>query len=375
MTESLRIGIVAQTTFYLPPPTHTGDVVILDLARSLDELGHDVDLYAPQGTLKPGRGRVIPIPASWGKGTPFSWELEQIGYDSNEDDLLREDVVHDFSATKRFAENLYNVEHHDGVVSTLLGGVWTHPDPPVNIVVWSEAMRRRGLRGATDYEDTPTPEMGGPSQRPIKDAHVVLGGVDTDWYSPGDTPKEDFFLWMNRWHPAKGYQVAIELARKTGIPLVMAGEHPDNEMFDYQRNCALEAQRLAADLPNVRFEWLPADPHHHEAKRELYRRAKALLYSIQFQEPFGLGQVEALACGTPVIGIDYGSVPEVVQGGLTGLVCQDDMADLSIACEAIEGIDPANCRREAVRRFDRRVMARAYLEQYELVMEGKIWGN
>ncbi len=90
----------------------------------------------------------------------------------------------------------------------------------------------------------------------IKDAHVVYGGIDTDYYSPGGD-KDEFFLWMNRWQPAKGYHAAIRLARQTGIPLVMAGDRPEDEIFDYQRQCALEAQRLAAGLPNVRFEWLP----------------------------------------------------------------------------------------------------------------------
>ena len=263
--ETLGVGLVATATFPLPPPTHTGDVVILDLARAVDELGHEVDLYAPATTERPGRGHVFPIPASWGKGTPMPWELEQWAWEQHQDQLHREDIVHDFSATKRIAENLFH-EGRTNAISTLLGGVWSHPDPPWNIVVWSEAMRERGLRGATDYESTPTPELGGPPQKPIRDAHVVYGGVDTERYSPG-VAKENTFLWMNRWHPAKGYRVAIELARRTGIPLVMAGDHPDDEMFDFQRECALEAQRLAAGLPNVRFEWLPAEePYHHQAK-------------------------------------------------------------------------------------------------------------
>lgn len=364
----MKVAVITTHSFPLPPPTHTGDIVILDLAIALHALGHEVTMYAPEGTKAPGR--LLTMPYSLGKSSPSSEACEQQCFNDHAAALRAEDIIHDFSITKRIAETLGSEGRP--TVSTLLSSAWAHPNPPLNICVWSEAMRQRGLRGATDYEGTPTPEMGGPPQRPIRDAHVVHGGIDTDWYTP-EGAKESFFLWMNRNHPAKGYQVAIDLARKTGIDLVMAGEHPDREMFEYQRACALEAVRMAEGLPNVRFEWLPADPDHHTAKRELYRRAKALLYTIQFQEPFGLSQVESLACGTPLIATNFGSVPEIVQHGRTGFVC-NTMADLEAAVQRVGAIDPAECRRDAVARFDRGVMARAYLEQYRLVMSGQGWG-
>jgi len=368
----MRIAIIAMCTFPIPAPTHTGDVVIVDLARSLEEMGHQVDLYAPAGSWEPTDGHLFPTRATRGAPTPLQAECEQECFDRYRGVLLEADVVHDFSVTKRVVENLMRLGRSN-VISTLLGGVWTHPDPPRNIVVWSNAMRERGLRGATDYEDTPNPGMGGPPTRPIKDARVVYGGVDTDWYTP-DSGEVSEFLWMNRWHPAKGYRLAIELARETGIPLVMAGEHPDREMFEYQRDCALEAKRLAEGVPNIRFEWLPGDPDHHVAKRALYRRAKALLYTVQFQEPFGLSQVEALACGAPVVGTSFGSVPEVIESGATGWVCSNDVVALYTACDHIDRISPAKCRDEAVRRFDRRVMARAYMDVYKKVLDGEGWG-
>lgn len=370
----MKIGIITTHSFPIPTPTHTGDVVITDLARTLDEMGHEVDLYAPAGTYKPPNGRQLPMRCSLGKATPSSWVCEQECFESYAEILRREDIVHDFSISKRITETLI-AEGKRNVISTLLGGTWTHPNPPINIVVWSKAMRERGLRGATDYEGTPTPEMGGPPQQPIKDAHVVHGGIDTDWYTPAIDRKEGFLLWMNRWHPAKGYHVAIEVAKGTGLELVMAGEHPDREMFEYQKNCALHAVELAKGLPNVRFEWLPPDPDHHEAKRELYRRAKALLYTVQFQEPFGLSQVEALSCGTPVIGINFGSVPELITDGVTGYVRDNDVKSLTVAAERAGEIDPKICRSEAVNKFDRRVMAKSYLNEYQAVIDGKGWGE
>lgn len=208
----------------------------------------------------------------------------------------------------------------------------------------------------------------------MKDVHVVYGGIDTSWYTP-TYKKDGFFLWMNRWHKAKGYDVAIELAKATGIELVMSGEHPDREWHDVQRKCVAEAQDLASGLPNVRFEWLPADPDHHLAKRDLYRKAKALLYTVQFQEPFGLSQAESLACGTPVIGTRFGSVPEVVEDGLTGYVRSNSIEDLATALPLIDSINPSICRNQAIKRFDKSVMAKSYLIEYQSVIDGNVWGN
>lgn len=370
----MRIGIAAMHTFPLPSPRHTGDVVILDLARTLGELGHEVSLFAPEGTSEFPGVRVFPMPCAWGQGTPSPWDCEATCYEKHHDLICNLNVFHDFSATKNMTERLWR-KGYQRTLSTLLGGTWLHPRPPFNIVVWTEAMRQRGLRGATDYENTPTPALGGPPQPPIRDARVAHGGIDTARYVP-TYDKRGFFLWMNRWHPAKGYHVAIELARRTGIELVMSGEAPENEASEYQRECALEAQRLASGLPNVRFEWLP-DPEaaHHARKIELYQQARALLYTVQFQEPFGLSQVEAMACGTPVIGINYGSVPEVVTNGKTGLVVADDYDELARAVRDIDEIKPETCREIAVERFDRSVMASRYLALYNEVIQGRGWGQ
>jgi glycosyltransferase involved in cell wall biosynthesis len=368
----MKIGIVATHSFPIPSPTHTGDVVILDLAKSLDEMGHTVNLYAPEGTHCTSKGKVFPMRASYGKYPPAGEDCEQECFNNHAESLRNEDIVHDFSVTKRIVQSLYN-ECRKNIISTIMGGAWMQSQQPHNLIVWSESHRDRVIRGATDYENTPTPNLAGINGNPVKEAHIVNGGIDTEYYCP-TYEKKNFLLWMNRWHPVKGYSRAIEIARLCpDIEIVLAGEHPDREMFDYQKQCALEAVKLAEGLPNVKFEWLPADPHHHEAKRALYQQAKALLYTIQFNEPFGLSQVEALACGTPVIGTNYGSVPEVISDGVTGFVCENDVQKFIEAIRKIDNINPQTCREHAVRRFDRRVMANSYLTQYNEVISGKGW--
>lgn len=373
----MRIGIVATHSWPLPPPIFTGDVVIIDLAIALTKLGHEVVMFAPAGTKAPGE--LCEMPASLGASTPTAWECEVAAWNSHQSVLKSCDVIHDFSIEKNIAER--TMEAGRPAISTLLGGNYNRPRNGRNVCVWSNAMRNRALKGQTDYWNTPTPELAGPPTQPLSDAHVVYGGVDMDFYCPGGD-KEGYFLWLNRWHPAKGFRQAITLAQETGIELVMAGQHPNDMRWDSEKAAAWEAVSLASCYKNIRFEWLPPDYiEHHETKRELYRDARALLYPVQFQEPFGLSMVEAMACGTPVIGSYLGSVPEII--GQTGLVCETP-ADWHYAVH-----QPANqyiswdghlaspdvCREEAVERFSREAMAERYLKEYEAVIGGVWWGG
>lgn len=369
----MKIAIIATHSWPVPNLARTGDHFYAGLAKTLDEMGHDITFFAADGSYVPPHGRQLTMPCANGTGTPSSYDCEQECYNKYSNILKNQDIVHDFSITKRVAENLYN-EGYRNIVSQCLGGNWTHPNPHHNIIVHSEAMRQRALRGATDYENTPLdgPSMAGYGQKPVKDAHVVNHGIDTNFFVP-TYDKKSFFLWFGRWHPVRGYKFAIQLARETGIELVMLGEHPDRETSVYQKSCCLEAIKLASDLPNVNFEWLPGDPYHHETRREFIQSAKAFLYPVQFQEPFGLMQPEALACGTPVIGTNYGSVPEVIEHGVTGYVVDNTIKAFTDVLDKIDNIIPAVCRERAVKRFDYKVMAKNYLREYNMVIKGESW--
>jgi glycosyltransferase involved in cell wall biosynthesis len=368
----VRIALVTTHCWPLPGPARIGDYWTVDLAEGLTALGHDVTMYSPEGTQF---RNVRPVGCSFGKYTPTQHEHATLHTHLNE--LRAFDIVHDISTNK--IVGLALAKHGRPVCMTLNGGPWVETEPPVNLCVLSNAQRERVLRGATDYEGSPTPELGGPPGKPVKDAHVVYLGVDTDFYCPTDYSKDDHVLWLNRWHPTKGYELAIRIAKETGLKLVMAGEHPDNETSDYQRKCALEARELARDVPNIDFRWLPGDPDHHTAKRELYRRAKALIYTTMFQEPFGLSMVEALACGTPVVATRMGSTPEVVSERKTGWLVN---LDADVGANFINGasfgrsMTPSQyqrCRYEAVTRFFREAMAGRYLAEYGRIIAGERW--
>lgn len=377
----MKIALIASHAWPIPNAARTGDVWLLDLAKGLASLNHDVTMYAPEGTAF---GNVRPTGCAWGKvdPTPFEHETRRI-YSEHLDCF---DIVHDASTSKVVGRRV--AVSGLPVCMTLTGGPWRDQLPPVNLCVFSNAQRERVLRGATDYEGSPTPDMGGPPGYPVKDAHVVYAGVDTDFYCPSDYSKEDWALWLNRWHPVKGYELAIRIAKETGTKLVMAGVHPDDTTNDHERKCAMEARELARDVPSIDFRWLPNEGHD-EAKRDLYRRARCLLYPVQFQEPFGLSMVEAMACGTPVVGSRLGSVPELAgwaswKDGIRlgdSNICELD-ADVvnrfakSVAWAFSETAGPGcaqACRGEAVLNYSRDAMAKRYIAEYERAVGGERW--
>lgn len=158
---------------------------------------------------------------------------------------------------------------------------------------------------------------------------------------------------LGRIHPDKGVAEAIEVARRAGRRLVLAGIVQDRAYFD-----ACIAPHVDGD--RVRYAG-PVGPAERDA---LLGAAAALLHLVNFAEPFGLSMVEALACGTPVVARGLGAVPEVVTHGETGYVV-DGPEEAVAALARIGDIDRAACRRRAERHFGVDRMVDEYLDVYE----------
>lgn len=364
----MNIVLVAPHQWPLPSPAHTGVIVLLDLAIALEKLGHHVTLCAPNGTDFPN---VAPMQCSHGQAEPTATHCEVRALRDHKAVFDAADIIHDWSVEKHAAE-----WYPGKSVSTIMSGNTQFPRHGRNVVTWTNEARERALRGASDYEGTEFTQWHSVS-RALQDARVVNGGVDCDFWTPGPVNlREKHLLWLGRWHEARGFALAIDLARQNrDIELVMAGEHPDDATNAHQRVCAQDAVRLASEVPNITFRWLPKEGHR-EAVRDEYRRARAYLFTPLFHEPFGLSQVEAMACGTPVIATPMGSTKEVVIRGYTGPLV--GMAD---ACREwirlSDGTYQANAeilRKGTVMHFDRSVMAARYAELYAEVAAGGGWG-
>jgi glycosyltransferase involved in cell wall biosynthesis len=169
-------------------------------------------------------------------------------------------------------------------------------------------------------------------------AATIHHGIDISRFTPG-AGEGGYLLFLGRIHPDKGTAEAIEVAHLAGLPLVIAGVVHD---ADYHRRF------VEPHIDGVDVSYLgPVGPGERD---RLLGGASALLHLINFDEPFGLAVVEALATGTPVIARPRGSMSELVRPGLTGFLV-DDVGSAVEAVHSIDSIDRAACRADAVARF------------------------
>jgi len=166
----------------------------------------------------------------------------------------------------------------------------------------------------------------------------------------------DYLLFFGRIHPHKGVVDAIEVARRTGLRLVIAGIVQDEAYF---------REQVEPHIDGSRVEYLGSVGP--DKRQEVLGGARALLHLIHFDEPFGLSVVESMACGTPVIAYGRGSMPELIRDGHTGFI----VADVNAAVQAVDRIgslDRRACRDEVEKRFTSQHMARAYLDVYHRIL-------
>lgn len=192
-------------------------------------------------------------------------------------------------------------------------------------------------------------------------AGVVYNAIDVASF-PFEAEKGDYLLFLARICPEKAPHLAVEVARRTGRRLILAGKVDPVDFLYFTNSVA-----PFIDGENVVYvgeaDW--------RLKRELYRRAYCVLMPVVWDEPFGLVSVEAMACGTPVIALNRGALREIVCHGRTGFVV-DTVDQMVEAVRLVPEIDPWACREHVARHFDVPVMVDAYLQVYRDILRGRV---
>ena len=305
MSDKLRIAVLSPVWFAVPPTGYGGiELIVSLLADGLVDAGHDVTLFASGDSLTKANLSYI--------------------YEEAPSELIGRtlpEMRHAFACYTR-ADEFDVINDHSGIPAAALGGLL---ETPVLHTVHGPLDTHRGAaRVRVDRQALAGREADLDLREPAApDARPAVGGDDPERDRPLDLypckpHRGDYLLFLGRFSPDKGAHRAIAVAMELGLPLKMAGKNREPKERQYF------AEFVEPHLSS-RIEYFGEVTHGE--KVELLQDARATLFPIEWEEPFGLVMIESMACGTPVIATRHGAVPEVIDDGRSGIIVENIARD------------------------------------------------
>jgi glycosyltransferase involved in cell wall biosynthesis len=344
----LRVALVVPPYYRVPPAAYGGvETVVADLADALVDSGHIVTIVGAEASET--RARFVRV---WEKTMP-----ERLGeaYPEVMNALLTRRAIGDLVGQ-------IDVVHDNTYSGGLNAEVYAQWGIPTVITMHGTAEHKEWMRYYRALGSSINLVAISARQRFLQPELNWVGTVPNalrieQWpYKPS---KDNYALFLGRFSADKGAHHAVAAAHEAGIPLVLAGKSSEQIEKDYLRD-VLEPM-LGPD--DVMFGVADA-----REKRILLANARCLLFPVQWEEPFGMVMIEAMACGTPVVALNAGAVPEVVVDSVTGFIC-DAPGQLAEAIHAVDRISPAACRRHVAMRFNSANLARGYAAAYRAAID------
>ena len=348
--DGMRIAQIAPLYEAVPPGAYGGtERVIASLCDGLVAQGHEVTLFAPQGSTTDAKLEAFEEPL---RERFNGEELVNLAPHLHLDMLT----------------SLYQRADDFDVVHSHVD-IWSLPfarliDTPT-VLTMHGRLDLDHLRDLLPrYGSVPLVSISDDQRRAVADldltwAATVYNGLDLATYHDAPHDRDGYLGFVGRIAEEKGPLAAIEVARRTGLPLRMAAKVDPLDVDYYEHEVK---PHMGADVDFV-------GEIDEQQKPGFYAGARATLFPSDWPEPFGLVMIESLAAGTPVVALRRGSVPEVIVDGVTGFIC-DDVDEMVEATRRIGEIDPDACRRHA-ERFSASRMCRGYVEVYRSLVSGR----
>lgn len=339
----MRIAIISTPFIKVPPSGYGGtELFCYELTEGLSARGHEVTLYATGDSVASGRVRALYPTASWppsveDEANHAAWAISEIAREDRVDVLhLNSPVGILFTRSVRVPV-VHTIHHARGDEKSRIYARF----PEIMYVAISERQRSLEIELARSC--------------------VIHHGVSPSRYPPS-LSDEGYLAHVGRFAREKGTHIAIDIAEAAGLPIKLAGRaHPQDDRAYYAEQVLPRLRRSGGvELGEV----------DHARKISLLRGARALVCPLQWEEPFGLIAIEAMLCGTPVLGFRRGSFPEIVDEGVTGFLAEPgDGERLIAAARGLSRFDRDACARRARERFSAAVMVAKYEALYRAVIE------
>ena len=334
----MRIAVLSPIS-WRTPPIHYGpwESVVSLLTEELVRAGLDVTLFAT-GDSQTGGKLVAVCPRPYSEDDSVDPKVAECLHISEIFERAAEfDIIHN---NFDFLPLSYSGLVETPVVTTIHGF-----SSPKIMPVFKKYNARSHYVAISESDRSPELDYIATIHHGINVAQFPFAGVEGK-----------YLLFFGRIHPHKGVREAIQVAQRAGIKLVIAGIIQDQDYF---------ATEVKPHIDGTTVEYLGSVGPDQRA--DVLGQALALLHLISFDEPFGLSLIESMACGTPVIAFNRGSMPEIICDGETGYIVEDIEGAIN-AVAVVRSIDRSICRADVEKRFTSRRMARDYVRVYEKIL-------
>lgn len=336
--QQLKIAIIADPELPVPPILYGGiERIIAMLIEGYVKLGHEVSLFAHKDSITPAK---------------------LFTYTGKTSTRLLDILTNSLLINKELFSKRYDVIHSFGRLIYLLPQLpFRTPkimsyqrEPTLSQIIKAKKIAKSGSLAFTGCSAYISIQI-----TPLASAYPIFNGVDLKIYDFNNKISDDApLIFLGRIEPIKGTHIAIRVAQATKKRLVIAGNIPPEYTYYFEEEIK----------PHLSESITYVGPVNDEQKNTLLGNALAFLMPIEWNEPFGIVMAEAMACGTPVIGFNRGSVPEVIISGINGFRC-DTLAEMISAVTNVETIDRKKVREDAENRFSSEIIISQYLNLYQ----------